>query len=71
MRERRPSPSETRMANLCALRRPLTDSEVDEVRDLRVAIRKAAAQRRRYANNPDFRQREIERCKRYWRENRA
>lgn len=68
---RPPSPSEKRMAELCALRRPLTDWEIDEVRELRITIQKAVARRRRYASNPEFRQREIERCTRTWRRKRA
>lgn len=67
---RPPSPSERRMDELCALRRPLSECEIDEVRHLRVMIRKAAAKRRLYALNADYRRAEIERNTRYWREHR-
>lgn len=61
-----PTPSERRMEELCALRRPLEDHEVDEVRDLRVTIRKAAAFRRRYRENPEFREQQKARALAYW-----
>jgi hypothetical protein len=58
------TPSERRMEELCAIRRPLTDSEIAEVLLLRKRIRDNAIPRRsyfkeykrqRYANDPAFR----------------
>jgi hypothetical protein len=68
---RSPTPSERRLDELCALRRPLTEYEIDEVRDLKVAIRKAREFRRRYANDNAFREREKARKLQYWQERRA
>lgn len=71
MRERKPSPSEIRMAELCALRRELSDAEIGEVLALRVTIRRNENWRRRYAEDREFRQRWKARQLKYWRENRA
>lgn len=59
------TPSERRMQELCAIRRPLTDGEIAEVLILRKRIRDNAIPRRnyfkeykrqRYANDPAFRE---------------
>ena len=71
MSDRRPTPSERRMEELCDIRRPLTEYEIDLVRHLRVTIRKAEAFRRRYRSDAAFREREQTRARNNWRERNA
>jgi hypothetical protein len=68
---RHPSPSEIRMEELCALRRDLTEDEQAEIMALKRRITNARCVRRRYARDPQFRQSEIERNLRRYRELRA
>ena len=53
---RKPSPSEIRLDELCALRRPLTDSERDEVVRLKRTICNTRCQRQRYRRDPEYRE---------------
>lgn len=56
MTDRAPTPSEQRMAKLCAIRRPLKDREITEALRLRRAIYCADWKRERYANDPAYRE---------------
>lgn len=76
MRARLPSHAENRLAEnrlaeLLALDRELTREERCELALRRKHVREQAARRDRYARDPSFRQSEIERNTRYWREQRA
>lgn len=59
---RKLSPSELRLAELCCVRRPLTDAEQGEVARLKRVISNCRAQRRRYRNDSEYRER-IKRAK--------
>lgn len=48
----RPTPSEQRMAELCAIRRPLTEDEVSEVLALAKRIRDNNTRRERCGHTP-------------------
>lgn len=48
----RPTPSERRMAELCAIRRPLTDDEIKETLSLAKRIRDNNARRERNGHVP-------------------
>lgn len=68
---RPPSHAENMVAALSAIKRPLTADERADLILYRKRVREQQERRERYATNPEFRQREIERSTRYWREHRA
>lgn len=67
---RPPSHAENMLASLCSIRRPLTDDERADLVMFKKRVRDQQKRRERYANDPDFRRREIERNTRYWLEHR-
>lgn len=54
--QRRHSPNQDRLAELCALRRSLSDGEQAEVMRLKRSISNVRSQRRRYASDARFRE---------------
>jgi len=68
---RPPCYAENRLNELLSLDRELTQEERRDLATFRKRVRQYADRRQRYATDPDYRQREIERCTRYWRESRA
>lgn len=65
----RPSVYETRLANLMAITRPLTDDEQRAVLWNANRIRHLAYRKARYENDPEYREKERARSRNYWREN--
>lgn len=68
---RPPSHAENMLAELSAIKRELTREEREDLLMYKKRVRDQQLRRERYATNPEFRQREIERSTRYWREHRA
>lgn len=71
MRQRLPNYAENRLAELCALRRPLTDAEQREAMLRARQARSAQRQREQYASDPAFRAAKIARATQYWRGHRS